>query len=95
MMTTTHVAGGHMARIPLTVREQLLTARDLGHVLSVETRGPWPEHGDPHPKYFVTCTCGYRGKAAARSRRGASFYVVGHLGRVIGLEEQARTVNGG
>lgn len=72
-----------MARIPMTAREQLERAHDLGHDVFVITKGPWPEHNDPHPKYFVRCSCGYRAKAAARSQRGANFYLVRHLSSVI------------
>lgn len=67
----------------MTAAEQLLQARELGHELSVVQRGPWPEHGDPHPKFYVACTCGWSSKGAARSRKGANFYLVRHLGFVL------------
>lgn len=34
----------------------------LGHVCRIEKRGPWPEHGKIHPKYYVMCSCGYEGR---------------------------------
>lgn len=79
-----------MRRIPMTAKEQLLLAREHGHELSVLTRTR-PDFPDAPPKYFVTCTCGYKGKAAARSKVGANFYLAGHLGKVISeiLDEAA------
>lgn len=70
-------------RLPRTAPEILARAAELGHVVAVEVRGPWPEHNDPHPKYFLTCTCGFVGKAQ-RSLKAAKQSVAWHLGKAIG-----------
>lgn len=72
-----------MAGIPMTAREQLAAARELGHELTVRKRGPWPEHGDPHPKFYVACSCGWESGRAWRSQRAASAAMAWHLGKVI------------
>lgn len=69
--------------IPLTAKAQLARAAELGHEVYVTRRGPWPEHGDPHEKIYVSCTCGYRA-AATRSERAAKGTVAWHIGKVIG-----------
>ncbi len=69
-------------RIPMTAREQLLAARDRGHELSVIQRGPWPEHGDPNPKWVVSCTCGYQSRSR-RSKSAVNSAMVIHLGKAI------------
>jgi hypothetical protein len=66
----------------MTAREQLQLAQEMGHELRVETRGPWPEHGDPNPKYVIACTCGWR-STARRSRSAANGAMAWHLGRAI------------
>lgn len=81
-----------MARVPMTARQQLERARDLGHVLSVVKRGPWPEHGDPHPKWFISCTCGWVG-ASVRSESARNAGMIWHLGKAI-AEVDSRRVNG-
>lgn len=68
--------------IPMTAKEQLLRARELGHELRIEAAGPWPEHGDPNPKYWIECTCGYR-STARRSRSAAGGVLAWHLGKVL------------
>lgn len=70
-------------RIPMNARDQLLLAREHGHELQITQRGPWPEHGDPHPKYRVTCSCGWSQKAQSRSRKAANTWMAWHLGDVI------------
>jgi hypothetical protein len=77
-------------RIPMTAREQLLLAREHGHELMIETRGPWPEHGDPHPKYYVSCTCGWHARTQSRSRKAANAYMAVHLGKAIADALEAR-----
>lgn len=71
-----------MSRVPMTAREQLLRARELGHELSIEQRGPWPEHGDLHPKYWLRCTCGYE-STTRRSRQALNGTMAWHLGKAI------------
>lgn len=73
-----------MARIPMSAKEQLVAARELGHELSVRQTGPWPEHNDPHPKYFLTCSCGWAPKGSSRSRVALNARMVWHLGEVLG-----------
>jgi hypothetical protein len=87
MAADTAIGDTGMARIPLTAREQLLRARDLGHELSVHEAGPWPEYGDPHPKYWLRCSCGYE-STARRSRKALSGTMAWHLGKVLGLEDE-------
>lgn len=70
-------------RFPTTAPEILARAAELGHVVSVRKTGPWPEHGDPHPKWFVSCECG-KTFAATRSEKSARASVTWHLGRAIG-----------
>ena len=82
-------------RIPLTAREQLERAHELGHDFRVETRGPWPEHGDLHPKYYLSCSCGWTPKNATRSRKAANTFMAWHMGKVIADgEDQGARVNG-
>lgn len=68
--------------IPMTAKEQLEAARAAGHELSVVQRGPWPEHGDPHPKFYISCTCGWEGRAV-RSRKAANASLSWHLAKAI------------
>ncbi len=69
-------------RVPMTAKEQLQAARELGHEFTVVTRD-FPERGVPS-KYYVTCTCGYE-SAVRRSRAGASSGMIRHM--VIVLAE--------
>lgn len=69
--------------IPLTAKAQLARAAELGHVMAVQKRGPWPEHGDPHPKWYVSCSCG-KAFSASRSERAAKSSIAWHIGKVIG-----------
>jgi hypothetical protein len=82
-----------MARIPMTAREQLELGRAYGHELSVVQRGPWPEHGDPHPKFYVSCSCGWDGRAV-RSRKTANGSMIWHLSRAIADGLDQGSVNG-
>ena len=77
--------------LPRTASEILARAAELGHVMTVQKRGPWPEHGDPHPKWYVSCACG-KTFAATRSEKAASAAVSWHLGKAIG---QAHDVTNG
>lgn len=70
-----------MPRIPMTAREQLLAAREQGHVLSVEVRTR-PDFPDAPPKWFVSCSCGYQA-AARRSRSAANGAMAVHLAKAI------------
>ena len=70
-------------RLPRSAPEILARAAELGHVMAVERRGPWPEHGDPHQKIYVTCTCGFVA-SATRSEKAAQGTVAWHLGKAIG-----------
>ena len=83
-----------MARIPMTARQQLEIARAHGHTLQVEKRGPWPEHGDPHPKWYVSCTCGWTGRAV-RSEKALNGTMVWHLSKAIADAVSSDRVNGG
>lgn len=71
-----------MRRVPMSAREQLLLAHERGHDLEVHQRGPWPELGDPHPKYYLRCSCGYVA-ATRRSKKALNSAMVWHLGKVI------------
>jgi len=68
--------------IPLTAREQLQLAQEAGHELYVQERGPWPELGDPHPKFYVKCTCGWEGRVV-RSRKALNSTMVSHLIKAV------------
>ena len=68
-------------KIPATAREQLLLAREMGHVLSVETRTN-PAYPDAPPKTWVACSCGYR-STARRSRSAVNSTMAWHLGKAI------------
>ncbi len=80
-----------MPRIPMTAKEQLQIAARGGHNLRVETRGPWPEHGDPHPKYRLHCTCGFSSRNV-RSQKALNTSMIWHLSKVVadGLDEERR-----
>lgn len=69
--------------VPMTAKEQLLRAQELGHELSIITRGPWPEHNDPHPKYWLRCSCGWSPNGSSRSRKALNARMVWHLGQVL------------
>jgi len=71
------------SKIPLTAKEQLSRALELGHELHVVTRGPWPELGDPHPKYYLTCSCGWEAHGTSRSRKALNARMAWHLGQVL------------
>lgn len=77
----------------MSAKEQLLRAHALGHDLTVDVRGPWPEHGDPHAKYRLKCSCGYS-STARRSRAALNQAMVWHLGRVISDDLAGGRVNG-
>ncbi len=74
-----------MARLAMTAKEQLRRAHELGHDFTVEQRGPWPEHDDPHPKFYLHCSCGWKGKGAMRSKKGASGLLIRHM---ISVQQQ-------
>lgn len=69
-------------KIPLTAAEQLLAAQEAGHELTVKQTGPWPELGDPHAKYWVVCSCGYR-SAVRRTRAATNSAMALHLGKAL------------
>lgn len=69
--------------IPMTAQAQLARAAELGHVMAVTRRGPWPELGDPHQKIYVTCSCGYEARVR-RSESAAKNVVAWHIGKAIG-----------
>ena len=77
-------------RVPTNAREQLLLARELGHVLTVETKTN-PDYPDAPSKTWVTCSCGYR-STARRSRSAVNSTLAWHLGKAIG--EGLDQVNG-
>ena len=58
-------------------------AREMGHELSIETRGE---------KSWLQCTCGYR-STVRRSRSALNGTMAWHLGKVI--SEALDRVNGG
>jgi hypothetical protein len=68
--------------LPMTAREQLLLAKESGHQLQVETRGPWPELGDPNPKFYVSCSCGWEGRVV-RSAVAMKASLGWHLGKAV------------
>lgn len=65
--------------VPMTAREQLLRAHELGHDISIE-------HGSR-----VVCTCGYR-STTRRSRSALNATMAWHLGKAI--SETVDSVNG-
>lgn len=67
----------------MTAKEQLLRAHELGHDLTIRQTGPWPEHNDPHPKYFLRCSCGWAPNGSSRSRKALNARMTWHLGKVI------------
>lgn len=71
-----------MRKIPMTARDQLRLAAEAGHEIYVRETGPWPEHGDPHPKLWIECTCGWK-STARRSRKAANGTMAWHLGKAI------------
>ncbi len=75
-----------MSRIPMTAKEQLETARELGHELSV-LRRDFPEWNVP-PKFFLTCTCGYKA-TAKRSQKALAGVLIWHVGKVLGAREES------
>jgi len=76
-----------------TLAEVAARAKELGHVAELTQRGPWPEHGDPHPKFYVTCSCGWVMKAK-RNQKEALRSVVWHYGRMIGETDGLARKNG-
>lgn len=68
-------------RLPRTAPEIMARAAELGHVMAVRRRGPWPN--DPHQKIYVSCSCGYDARVR-RSEAAAKQVVAWHLGKVIG-----------
>ena len=76
-----------------TFSELAARANELGHSCEVLQRGPWPEHDDPHPKFFVTCSCGWKAKAK-REQREAVRTVAWHYGRMIGESDGIARRNG-
>jgi hypothetical protein len=77
-------------RVPMTAREQLLRAQELGHELSVLTRTN-SDYPDAPPKYWLRCTCGYS-STARRSKSALNGTMAWHLGKA--LSEPAGHVNG-
>ena len=77
-------------KIPTSKKEQLLIARQLGHVFAVETR----DTAEGHTKYLISCSCGYRA-AARRSRTAASSAMTWHMGKILAdYFENPQKVNG-
>ncbi len=66
------------------IAEIATRAAELGHVPDIEVRGPWPEHGDIHPKYYCSCSCGWKFKAVVRSEKNAMRWVVAHISVAVG-----------
>ncbi len=69
----------------MSVREQLLEAKRLGHELSTVRRDF--SNGEP-PKIRLVCTCGYE-STWRRSEKAVAGTVVWHIGKVLG-ESDAR-----
>lgn len=69
-------------KIPMTAREQLLLAHDLGHDLTVDTRIR-EDFPDAPPKFWVSCTCGYK-STVRRSYVACNGVLAWHLGKAIG-----------
>jgi hypothetical protein len=78
----------------MDLRDLAARAKELGHVGDVDVRGPWPEHGEIHAKYYVRCSCGWEFKAAVRSERNAIRWVVFHLGKAVGERDEVSQRNG-
>lgn len=77
--------------IPMTAKDQLLRARELGHELTVLTRH---HNGSAEPvKYWLKCTCGYS-STARRTKAQVNGVMVWHLGNVIAESMAGDRVNG-
>jgi hypothetical protein len=72
--------------IPTTAQAQLAAARELGHVLTVNSRdlSALPEDAK---KYVIECSCGYRA-TVRRLRPGVSTVIVRHMIYVLGRSDQ-------
>jgi len=67
--------------IPLSAKEQLRQALELGHELSIVTRTN-ADFPDAPPKFWLHCTCGYS-STAHRSKKAVSATMIWHLGKVL------------
>src|SRR5690242_8252611 len=76
--------------MPMNVRDQLLLAAEAGHELRVVKRGPWPEHGDPNPKWYVSCSCGWEARAV-RSKVAMNGTLAWHLSAAVADALEARS----
>lgn len=89
-METARVQDGEVMKIPKSTKEQLVVARQLGHVFAVATR----EDQDGHTVYKISCTCGYVA-ANRRSRSAASGVMTWHMGKILAdYFENPERVNG-
>lgn len=68
------------------MRERLARAIELGHQVHLEQRGPWPERGDRHPKFYVSCSCGWTG-TVTRSSVAAGGKIGYHVMQVLDAEK--------
>ncbi len=72
--------------IPMTAKEQLLAARELGHELAVTTRIR-EDFPDAPPKMWIRCTCGYE-STPRRSIKAVNATMAWHLGKALAVSPE-------
>lgn len=76
-----------------TMQEITDRANALGHTVVMDIRGPWPEHGDPYPKVYAKCSCGWSAKTSRVIKVSLSS-VAYHYGKVVGEHDGLARNNG-
>lgn len=72
-------------RIPVTAKDQLLAAREMGHELSIEqdvSRPDFASKDEAGERFRLLCTCGWHSNWRG-SRRALNSRMGLHLGKVI------------